>query len=121
MVTEDLLCPPVDAPGAPPGGVEADEVLSRLAKAIGHPVRAGIVRLLAAQESCQYADLADRLPLAKSTVSQHLKVLREAGLVRGEVDGPRVCYCIDPIGLHQMKLLVGALGANQRIEASETE
>ncbi len=64
---------------------------------------------MASQESCQYGDLTDRLPLAKSTVSQHLKVLREAGLVRGEVDGPRACYCIDPVGLHQLKRLVEAL------------
>ena len=62
MVTEDLLCPPVDVPDTAPGGAEADEVLARVAKAIGHPVRAGIVRLLAAQEeSCQYGDLTDRL------------------------------------------------------------
>ena len=106
---EHLLCPPISAPDGVPGGIEADEALARLAKAVGHPVRAGIVRLLARQQSCQYGDLTDRLPLAKSTVSQHLKVLREAGLVRGEVEGPRACYCIDPIGLHLLKQLVGAL------------
>lgn len=110
MPAEDLLCPAIDLPNAVPGGIEADEALARLAKAMGHPVRAGIVRLLAAQESCQYGDLSDRLPLAKSTVSQHLKVLVEAGLVRGEVEGPRVCYCIDPAGLHHFKLLVDGLG-----------
>jgi len=109
MATQDAICPAVDVPGAVPGGVEGDEDLAVLAKAMGHPVRAGIVRLLASQESCQYGDLSDRLPLAKSTVSQHLKVLREAGLVRGEVDGPRVCYCIDPAGLQRLKVLVAAL------------
>lgn len=109
MAVEELLCPPVEPPESTPGGTEADEALAALAKAMGHPVRAGIVRLLASQESCQYGDLTDRLPLAKSTVSQHLKVLREAGLVRGEVDGPRACYCIDPAGLHQLKRLVEAL------------
>jgi ArsR family transcriptional regulator, arsenate/arsenite/antimonite-responsive transcriptional repressor len=87
----------------------ADQALAQLAKALGHPVRAAIVRLLAAQETCQYGDLSDRLPLAKSTVSQHLKILREAGLVRVETDGPRVCYCIDPAGLHRLKALVGEL------------
>lgn len=106
---QDLWCPPVDVPDAMPQGPERDERLAELAKALGHPVRAGIVRHLAAQDSCQYGDLTDRLPLAKSTVSQHLKVLREAGLIRGEVDGPRVCYCIDPGGLQQLKLLVAAL------------
>jgi ArsR family transcriptional regulator, arsenate/arsenite/antimonite-responsive transcriptional repressor len=91
-------------PDAPTG--EADETLATLAKALGHPVRAAIVRMLARQETCQYGDLSDRLPLAKSTVSQHLKILREAGLVRGETDGQRVCYCIDPAGLFRLKSLV---------------
>jgi ArsR family transcriptional regulator len=109
MAAENLAHPPAEVPEAAPGGTEANEILARLAKALGHPVRTGIVRLLASQDTCQYGDLSDRLPLAKSTVSQHLKVLREAGLVRVEVDGPRVCYCIDPVGLHQLKLLVAGL------------
>jgi DNA-binding transcriptional ArsR family regulator len=96
------------SPDAGVGG-PSDEALATMAKAIGHPVRAGIVRLLAAQETCQYGDLSDRLPLAKSTVSQHLKVLREAGLVRVETDGQRVCYCIDPAGLLRLKALVEEL------------
>jgi ArsR family transcriptional regulator, arsenate/arsenite/antimonite-responsive transcriptional repressor len=92
-----------------PGRTAADTAMARLAKAIGHPVRAGIVRLLAAQETCQYGDLSDRVPLAKSTVSQHLKILREAGLVRVETDGTRVCYCIEPAGLQQLKSLIEEL------------
>jgi ArsR family transcriptional regulator, arsenate/arsenite/antimonite-responsive transcriptional repressor len=92
-----------------PGAAAADEAMAGLAKALGHPVRAGIVRLLAAQETCQYGDLSERLPLAKSTVSQHLKILREAGLVRVETDGTRVCYCIDPGGLLRLKALVASL------------
>jgi ArsR family transcriptional regulator, arsenate/arsenite/antimonite-responsive transcriptional repressor len=95
-------------PGAPGGG-SADEELALMAKALGHPVRAGIVRMLAAQQTCQYGELSDRLPLAKSTVSQHLKILREAGLVRVETDGQRVCYCIDPAGLVRLKVLVDEL------------
>jgi ArsR family transcriptional regulator, arsenate/arsenite/antimonite-responsive transcriptional repressor len=86
-----------------------DETLATLAKAMGHPVRAAIVRMLAAEETCQYGDLSDRLPLAKSTVSQHLKILREAGLVRVEADGQRVCYCIDPAGLRLLKAMVEEL------------
>jgi ArsR family transcriptional regulator, arsenate/arsenite/antimonite-responsive transcriptional repressor len=98
--------------GEPDGGDvggTTDEALATMAKAMGHPVRAGIVRMLAAQETCQYGDLSDRLPLAKSTVSQHLKILREAGLVRVETDGQRMCYCIDPVGLRRLKALVGEL------------
>jgi ArsR family transcriptional regulator, arsenate/arsenite/antimonite-responsive transcriptional repressor len=96
-----------------PGGGSADENLAAMAKALGHPVRAGIVRMLAAQQTCQYGALSDRLPLAKSTVSQHLKILREAGLVRVEADGQRVCYCIDPEGLLRLKALVGVLGDHE--------
>ena len=106
MTAVDIL---TEAPGLVPGEAETDERLARLAKAVGHPVRAGIVRFLARQETCQYGNLSDRLSLAKSTVSQHLKVLREAGLVHGEVDGSRVCYCIDRDGLEELKRLVTAL------------
>lgn len=109
MMAQDLICPPVDVPDTIPEGAEGDARLAQLSKAMGHPVRAGIVRQLATQDSCQYGDLTERLPLAKSTVSQHLKVLREAGLIRGELDGPRACYCIDPRGLQELKLLVAAL------------
>ncbi len=109
METESVCCPPVPLPEEVPGGAEADEALAVLAKALGHPVRAGIVRLLASQDRCMYGDLADQLPLSKSTVSQHLKALREAGLVRGEVEGPRACYCINPAGLQRLKVMVARL------------
>jgi ArsR family transcriptional regulator, arsenate/arsenite/antimonite-responsive transcriptional repressor len=105
MATRELLR---DRTGVP-GSLPADEDLALLGKALGHPVRAGIVRLLAGQDTCQYGDLSERLPLAKSTVSQHLKILREAGLVRVEADGQRVCYCIDPAGLLRLKALVEEL------------
>jgi DNA-binding transcriptional ArsR family regulator len=108
MNTETLHTITAGSPDAGFGG-PADEALATMAKAVGHPVRAAILRLLAAQDSCQYGDLSDRLPLAKSTVSQHLKILREAGLVRVETDGARVCYCIDPSGLHRLKALVEEL------------
>lgn len=87
----------------------ADRELARLAKAIGHPVRLAIVRMLAESGECLCGGLAERLPVAQSTVSQHLKVLKNAGLVRGEVDPPRVCYCIDPDKLARLKTLVSTL------------
>ena len=71
-----------------------DEELARLAKALGHPARVAIVRLLLQGGECICGDIVDRLPLAQATVSQHLKVLKEAGWITGEVDGPRVCYCV---------------------------
>ena len=55
------------------------------------------------------SDIVEELPLAQSTVSQHLKVLKDAGLIRGEVDGARVCYCIEPAALRRLKALVAAL------------
>ncbi len=93
----------------PVEGREADDELATLCKAIGHPARVQILRLLARREECICGDIVDELPLAQSTVSQHLKVLKEAGLIRGEIDGPRVCYCIEPRTLRRLKALVGSL------------
>lgn len=104
-------CPPA-AQGVdlrPIEGPEADDELAALAKAVGHPLRVQILRLLAARTSCVCGDIVDELPVAQSTVSQHLKVLKEAGLIRGEVDGPRVCYCLEPRTLRRLKALVGGL------------
>jgi ArsR family transcriptional regulator len=93
----------------PVEGEEADEELALLAKALGHPARVKIVRMLLRKTSCVCGDIVEELPLAQSTVSQHLKVLKEAGLVRGEVDGPRSCYCIEPQALRRLRALVGGL------------
>ncbi len=107
-------CAPVTAKGEPPdvrpvGGVDADEELATLTKALGHPARVQIMRLLVRREACICGDIVDELPLAQSTVSQHLKVLKEAGLIRGDIDGPRVCYCVEPRALRRLKALVGSL------------
>jgi DNA-binding transcriptional ArsR family regulator len=88
---------------------DSDEALATLAKAIAHPVRVQIVRTLARMDGCVCGDLVDQISLAQSTVSQHLKVLKDAGLVRGTIDGPRVCYCIDPEGLRRLRVLVAGL------------
>jgi ArsR family transcriptional regulator len=93
----------------PVEGSRADEELSTLAKALGHPARVQIMRLLVRREACVCGDIVDELPLAQSTVSQHLKVLKDAGLIRGEIDGPRVCYCVEPRTLRRLKALVGSL------------
>jgi ArsR family transcriptional regulator len=93
----------------PVEGPAADEELAILAKAVGHSARVQILRLLERRESCVCGDIVDELPLAQSTVSQHLKVLKEAGLIRGDIDGPRVCYCIEPRTLRRLKSLVGSL------------
>lgn len=93
----------------PVQGPEADEELAAFAKALGHPARVQILRLLTRRSACVCGDIVDELPLAQSTVSQHLKVLKEAGLIRGEVDGPRVCYCIDDRGLRRLRALMAGL------------
>lgn len=104
-------CPPPKSGGdlRPVEGVAADEELASLAKALGHPARVQILRLLARRDGCVCGDIVSELPLAQSTVSQHLKVLKEAGLIRGEIEGPRVCYCVEPQTLRRLRALVGAL------------
>ena len=87
----------------------SDAELARLAKALGHPARVAILRRLLAQGDCVCGEIVDGLPLAQATVSQHLKVLKEAGLVSGEVDGPRVCYCVNPKAVRRIKDLIGAI------------
>ena len=105
-------CGPAEPAGLdlrPVEGDAADQELSGLAKALGHPARVQIMRLLVRRESCVCGDIVDELPLAQSTVSQHLKVLKDAGLIKGEIDGPRVCYCVEPRGLRRLRSLVGSL------------
>ena len=86
-----------------------DDDLARLSRAIAHPARVRILRILLARQACVCGELVDQLPLAQSTVSQHLKILKEAGLVQGEIDGPNVCYCINPAALIRLKELVAEL------------
>ncbi|MDX2037761.1 MAG: metalloregulator ArsR/SmtB family transcription factor [Isosphaeraceae bacterium] len=106
--TQSRSCRPSSGPveGLPS---ESDVELALLAKALGHPARVQIVRFLQTQESCMCGDIVEHLPLAQSTVSQHLKMLKEAGLVRGTIDGPRVCYCVEPTALDRLKQLVCSL------------
>ncbi len=69
--------------------------LARCFKALGHPARLEILRVLSQRQACICGDIVEVIPLAQSTISQHLKVLKEAGLIWGNVDGPAVCYCLD--------------------------
>ncbi len=72
----------------------SDNELSKYAKALGHPARIAILKILIKRNQCICGDLVDELPLAQSTISQHLKALKEAGLIEGTVEGPSTCYCI---------------------------
>jgi len=80
--------------------------LARLAKAMGHPARVEILRILLRKQTCLCGELVAELPLAQSTVSQHLKILKSAGLIRGTVDGPKVCYCVEPAAVERMRRLI---------------
>lgn len=113
-VTEAQTCaPPTPSEETPDlrpvEGKQADEELAELAKALGHPARVQIMRMLVRRTACVCGDIVDVLPLAQSTVSQHLKVLKEAGLIRGEIAGPRTCYCVEPRALRRLKALMGSL------------
>jgi len=105
----DECRPAALAPKVPIEPAEAIEVLANLAKALGHPARVSILRLLMKREACICGEIVDELPLAQSTVSQHLKLLKESGLIRGEVDGPRICYCVEPDVVALFKALVEQL------------
>lgn len=106
---------PLDQTDRPiPDSSAADAELAALAWAVAHPARVRILRILLARESCVCGELVDQMPLAQSTVSQHLKILKEAGLVEGEIDGPKVCYCVDAGGLKKLKGLVDGLVSSVR-------
>lgn len=72
-----------------------DNKIAKYAKALSNPARVAILQLLIKKQACICGDIVDELPLSQSTVSQHLKELKEAGLIKGDIDGVKVCYCID--------------------------
>ncbi|MCJ8163443.1 metalloregulator ArsR/SmtB family transcription factor [Pontibacter sp. E15-1] len=87
---------------------ETDIVLAKYAKALAHPARVAILRLLLERRACICGDIVEELPLSQSTVSQHLKELKEAGLIQGDIDGKKVCYCIDARAWEQAQHLLQA-------------
>lgn len=83
--------------------------LAELAKALAHPARIAILKMLAEKNSCICGEIVDELPLAQATVSQHLKELKTVGLIKGEIDGPKVCYCLNSDGITELRTLWAAL------------
>lgn len=84
--------------------LSSDEArLARMLKALGNPIRFQIIKTLAECQTCITQEIVETTPLAQSTVSQHLKVLREAGLIRGEIEGQATCYCLNPAGIRWLK------------------
>jgi DNA-binding transcriptional ArsR family regulator len=83
--------------------------LATIAKALGHPARIAILQFLASRKTCVCGDIVDELPLSQSTVSQHLKELKKVGLIKGEIDGPSVCYCLDEKTVSKASKILGDL------------
>ena len=84
---------------------ENQEQLARFAKALGHPVRIYILELISKQACCYSGDLSEVLPIAKSTLSQHLKELKAAGLIQGEIEAPKIKYCLNRANWERVKIL----------------
>ena len=84
---------------------EKQKKTARYAKAIGHPVRMYVIELLSNQSCCYSGDLSEELPIAKSTLSQHLKELKSAGLIQGEIEAPRIKYCINKENWKEAQIL----------------
>ncbi len=103
MNNRDIPTPPAEAERT-----DADD-LGRLCKALGHPARIRIIAHLLEEDRCVCGRIVEVLPLAQSTVSQHLKILKEAGLILGEVEGPRTCYCVDKTKLELIATSISAL------------
>jgi ArsR family transcriptional regulator, arsenate/arsenite/antimonite-responsive transcriptional repressor len=80
-----------------------------LAKALGHPARIAIIEFLLHVDTCICGDIVNELPLAQPTVSQHLKELKNAGLIRGDIDGNKICYCVDKAVLEKVQNYFGAI------------
>lgn len=80
-----------------------DQRLAKMLKALGNPIRFRIMHILAERKTCITGEIVDLTDLAQSTVSQHLKVLREAGLIIGDIEGPATCYCLDDNGIRWLK------------------
>ena len=110
----ESTCSPDDVGVAPPlggpfDGAIGDDELAAFAKALAHPTRVRIVRMLAKKAARTCSCIVDELPLAQSTVSEHLRILKQAGLVRANETGPRVSYCIVPSALERLKALLDAV------------
>jgi ArsR family transcriptional regulator, arsenate/arsenite/antimonite-responsive transcriptional repressor len=110
---DPTCCPPLEPDPEldlrPVEGTAADDELAILAKAVAHPARVRILRLLSRKEARVCSQIVGELPLAQSTVSEHLRILKEAGLITSREDGPRVGYCINAPVLRRFKALVAIL------------
>lgn len=105
-MTSSCCLPQAAAPT--PASIDIDD-LAAMCKAIGHPARLQLLRHLIQHGDCYFGSLADVLPLAPSTISKHVSILKDAGLIEGSSDEQRVCYCVKAERLAQLKTMIGAL------------
>lgn len=108
-IKKQKLCCNPDIKPAQPLKKNFHNDLAALAKAISHPIRIQILETLKSRKNCICGEIVAGLPLAQATVSQHLKVLKQAGFIRGEVSGPKMCYCLEPKTIQSLQTLVGRL------------
>lgn len=103
---QESCCEPVG--GGALAEIDVDQ-LAMLCKALAHPARVALLRYLSAYGACYFGSLADVLPLAPSTISQHVTILKQAGLILGSSEEQRVCYCVNPARIEQLKQLIEQL------------
>jgi len=96
-----------------------DNRVAKYAKALSHPARVAILKLLIQKQACICGDIVEELPLSQSTVSQHLKELKEAGLIKGDIEGAKVCYCIDEKEWNTAKNLISELFVSYQVSAAK--
>jgi ArsR family transcriptional regulator len=90
-----------------------EATFAALAKALGHPARIGIVSMLHERQTCIGCDIVEEIGLAQSTTSEHLRLLKAAGIITGEIDGPRVCYSLNPVALEPLRHFLNGLVLNR--------
>jgi ArsR family transcriptional regulator len=95
----------------PAGPMHDPVAIAVLAKALAHPARLGIVEMLHERQGCIGCDIVDQIGLAQSTTSEHLRILKTAGIITGEVEGPRVCYALNPSALEPLRRLLSEIAA----------
>lgn len=103
----------LDRNTTPPSSIEADQIamIAMIAKALAHPARVRIIAFLLSKPGCIGGDIVDQVGLAQSTVSEHLRILKDAGIVTGTIDYPRICYSLDPTALAPIRDLIEAVAA----------
>jgi len=97
-----------------------EQKIAEVCKALAHPARIAIINFLIKKKECICSDIVNELPLSQSTVSQHLKELKKSGLIQGDIDGPRVCYCIDQKSWNEAGVIINLFLSQKAIQSGKT-